>query len=312
MPRCVSLYQLSLSGFSNLRCALSFHQPTEQAETVPNGTLIQRWDYLTLCTPSVPRPSALLPLRQQSDDLADAVVDYLDLKHGQDALAAIEAELAKSEPESCVRDFWADVNRDPPAGVSAYVDKDGGAEKSQSLKGRPEEAMSRNDRFGEGGRREPSLEEGQAVFWRYSGGIFTALMHFSLAGELQTRTVEVVVELTLGLRPVSSPSPIYLVSAHRIVSSLFAGGFSSPNLSAVMRSTGYLTSSSRDATYRRLVETTLLVLDAMSDMRVGEGKGWKSAVRVRLLHAMVRRKIKQGKGRIEYSYEEAGVPINQV
>lgn len=79
-----------------------------------------------------------------------------------------------------------------------------------------------------------------------------------------------------------------------------------------MRSTGYLTSSSRDATYRRLVETTLFVLDAMSDMRVGEGKGWKSAVRVRLLHAMVRRKIKQGKGRIEYSYEEAGVPINQV
>lgn len=50
----------------------------------------------------------------------------------------------------------------------------------------------------------------------------------------------------------------------------------------------------------------------MTDMRVGEGKGWKSAVRVRLLHAMVRRKIAQGKGRVAYDYEAAGLPINQV
>lgn len=111
-------------------------------------------------------------------------MEYLDLKHGQDALAAIEVELAKPEPERCVRDFWADVNREPPAGVSAYVDEVGVDEKMESSRGRPEEAMRRNDRFGEGDRREPSLEEGQAVFWRYSGGIFTALMHFSLAGKL--------------------------------------------------------------------------------------------------------------------------------
>ena len=80
-----------------------------------------------------------------------------------------------------------------------------------------------------------------------------------------------------------------------------------------MKSTGYLTSNSRDATYRRLIETTLFVLDAMSDMRVGEGKGWESAIRVRLLHAAVRRKIRQGvdNGRLPYSYAECGIPINQ-
>lgn len=30
---------------------------------------------------------------------------------------------------------------------------------------------------------EPTLAEGQRVFWKYSGPIFTALMHFSLAGK---------------------------------------------------------------------------------------------------------------------------------
>lgn len=47
-------------------------------------------------------------------------------------------------------------------------------------------------------------------------------------------------------------------------------------------------------------------------MRVGEGKGWQSAVRVRLLHATVRRKIaKAVGGHLKYSYEESGIPINQ-
>lgn len=58
------------------------------------------------------------------------------------------------------------------------------------------------------------------MFWRYSGQIFTALMHFSLAG-----------------------------------------GFSAPGLAAVMRETNYLTSDAREATYKRLLETTLFVLD---------------------------------------------------
>ena len=155
--------------------------PLDAAETVPEGALIQRWDYITL-NEGIPRPSELLPLRSVSDDLADAVVEFLDLKAGQDALAAIRLELHKEQPDPCVAEFWRDVNRDPPEGVSGFAEF---VNKKPVLeeKGRPEAAMKRNERLGRDGR-SPSLEEGQAVFWRYSGGIFNALMHFSLAGEL--------------------------------------------------------------------------------------------------------------------------------
>jgi hypothetical protein len=91
-----------------------------------------------------------------------------------------------------------------------------------------------------------------------------------------------------------------------------AGGFSSPALSSVMRETNYLTSDAREATYKRLLETTLFVLDSMSDMQPVTGRGWRSAFRVRLLHAQVRRRIAKGKGRYNvYDAEKDGVPINQ-
>lgn len=108
------------------------------------------------------------------------------------------------------------------------------------------------------------------------------------------------------------------------------GGFSSPNLSAVMNETGYLTSAYTDATYKRLLETTLFVLDvrdhmlppalrahpcvaqAMRDMRPGEGRGWRSCVRVRLLHAQVRRRIRLKQGKLKtYDVGVSGIPINQ-
>ncbi|KAM0754339.1 hypothetical protein T439DRAFT_309154 [Meredithblackwellia eburnea MCA 4105] len=92
-----------------------------------------------------------------------------------------------------------------------------------------------------------------------------------------------------------------------------AGGFSSPNLSGVLRETGYLTSASKDATYKRLLETTIFVIDAMKDLTPVTGRGFKSALRVRLLHAQVRRKILLGKGREKcYDSETWGLPINQV
>lgn len=50
----------------------------------------------------------------------------------------------------------------------------------------------------------------------------------------------------------------------------------------------------------------------MSDMQPLTGRGWKSAVRVRLLHAQVRVRIARGKGRLNtYDIERDGVPINQ-
>lgn len=79
-----------------------------------------------------------------------------------------------------------------------------------------------------------------------------------------------------------------------------------------MVETGYLTSSRLDATHKRLLETTLHVLDSMADMTPGTGRGWRSTIRVRLLHAQVRRKIRTKKGRLnEYDEKEMGIPINQ-
>lgn len=47
-------------------------------------------------------------------------------------------------------------------------------------------------------------------------------------------------------------------------------------------------------------------------MEIGTSRGWKSAVRVRILHAQVRKRIREGKGR-EGTYDQLlmGVPINQ-
>lgn len=81
---------------------------------------------------------------------------------------------------------------------------------------------------------------------------------------------------------------------------------------AVLHETGYLTSPSRDATFRRLIETTQALIDFMGDMTPITGKGWKSAVRVRMLHSQVRLRILDGKSRLKtYSVERDGIPINQ-
>ncbi|KAL8276559.1 hypothetical protein RQP46_011049 [Phenoliferia psychrophenolica] len=190
------------------------------------------------------------PVQSYADLLADNAIAALasqgTLGFGVDLLKAVK-DAAEGGDESC-RAFWEQAIEGPEMGR-------GGKE-------------GREDRIAEEWKM---IREGQDVFWRYSTQIFSALMHFSLAG-----------------------------------------GFSSPNLSAVLRETGYLTSSSRDATYKRLLETTLFVIDAMKDLTPETGRGWQSALRVRLLHAQVRHKILHGKGR-EKTYDVAinGVPINQ-
>jgi hypothetical protein len=89
-------------------------------------------------------------------------------------------------------------------------------------------------------------------------------------------------------------------------------GFASARIMSVLHETGYLTSPSRDATYRRLMETTQALVDFMADMTPITGKGWKSAVRVRMLHSQVRLRILGGKSKLRtYSVETDGIPINQ-
>ncbi|GAA5852670.1 hypothetical protein JCM8547_002584 [Rhodosporidiobolus lusitaniae] len=242
-------------------------------EATPYGTVLRRWDYVAAWDDGrVLKPSQIAPLRQQSDDLADAVVEALDLAGkgaGRDGLKACEEYLEQEKREmgdeewegrkqdDPVAKLWEEMASLPPG----VLDASGGGKEKRFT---PLEAF-------EDAPADISLAEGQRVFWKYSSSIFTALMHFSLAG-----------------------------------------GFSSPKLSAVMRETNYLTSDAREATYKRLLETTLFVLDAMSDMRPISGRGWRSTFRVRLLHAQVRRRIARGKGKYNmYDVAVDGVPINQ-
>lgn len=247
---------------------------TDAIEDAPVGSTLHVFDYLLHVTPRTIKPSQFQPLRHASDPLADALVDFLELRPGQDSLAALQVELGKGQAaDASAVDFWAAVDCEPPANATALPPLRAAAGAATDAKTpSPRPATDFVPPLTGGNRHAPpSLSEGQAVFWRYSGPIFGALMHFSLAG-----------------------------------------GFSAPKLGAAMNETGYLTSEKREATYKRLLETTLMVLDCMSDMRVGEGRGWRSCVRVRLLHAMVRRRIRIGKGKLNiYDTEGMGIPINQ-
>ena len=269
-----------------------------ETENVTSGTHVRRWDYVTEVDEDLLPPSKLKHLRHRSDKLADDVVEYLNLKPGVDSLRAIEEHLASTtEPKSrAVVDFWAAVNMEPPREVSAFSTVLGDGDKKERAieECTPGEAMEKND-----GKAAATLANGQAVFWRYSSSIFGALLHFSLAGTSTFAHSQLF-------------SFFWRFPERDADGVLIVGGFTSPNLSAVMQETNYLTSDSLNATYYRLLETSLFVGDAMRDMRIGSGKGWRSAIRVRLLHAQVRLRIKSKRGKFNvYDEEVSGIPINQ-
>ncbi|KAG7098861.1 hypothetical protein E1B28_000764 [Marasmius oreades] len=89
-----------------------------------------------------------------------------------------------------------------------------------------------------------------------------------------------------------------------------AGGFASPRIVRTLEAVSYLvpspekklSSASKDRTYRRLLETFQFVLDVMkcfapeSDLDgathiLPGGEGWKSIIRVRMLHGIARARV---------------------
>jgi hypothetical protein len=93
------------------------------------------------------------------------------------------------------------------------------------------------------------------------------------------------------------------------------GGFSSPKISKVLDSTGYLTRSTRE-TWRRLLETLQMIVDVICEddttLEIG-GKGWISVLKIRFLHSKVRLHLMNGQksGDIPWDYVTYGIPINQ-
>ena len=89
------------------------------------------------------------------------------------------------------------------------------------------------------------------------------------------------------------------------------GGFSAPNIVAVLEGTGYLTKQDSDTTWYRLMETFDLVAQSMaSDTALQPGQpGWVATLQVRLIHSRVRRRLRPHWSAATTARE--GLPINQ-
>ncbi|BGP23550.1 transmembrane protein [Rhodotorula toruloides] len=255
----------------------SHPDPSSFIESLAPGSVLHHFDFIARYdTQTSFRPSEIEPLRRESDELADRAVEVLGLVDvkgmGRDALVAIEEYLREKERRG---ESWKKECEDDPVW-------------------RLWEEMAREPPEGVHGYRSSS------------------------DGKQDRRTTPLdPFEQRRGSAPtLAEGQAVFWKYSAQIYSSLahfsLAGGFSAPKLASVMRETNYLTSDMRDATHKRLLETSLFVLDAMTDMTTGSGRGWRSAFRVRMLHAQVRRRIATGKGRHnEYNEAEAGVPINQ-
>ncbi|CAE6441146.1 unnamed protein product [Rhizoctonia solani] len=152
---------------------------------------------------------------------------------------------------------------------------------------------------------DDQIRRGQAFFYAYSSPILAGLMHFSLAGGFASARITRVLHTVSYLVPGKSNK---------------AGEYS-------------ITPATSDRTFKRLLETLQMVLDAMGgntslvereskalrpgvhELAPGE-EGWRSVVRVRLLHGVARRRImervRHPDGDIPgYDFNVDGYPINQ-
>ncbi|ETS59903.1 hypothetical protein PaG_05873 [Moesziomyces aphidis] len=185
------------------------------------------------------------------------------------------------------------------------------------------------------------IRRGQDVFYRYAGPILTVLLHFSLAGGFASPRITEVLKQTAYLVPSSASVP-----GQDMPKSASASLPTIEDLRRVFK----VDKERADRTWDRLLETTQFVLDVMehadslhppsspaatparattssedqaasSSSPESGGDGWQSAVRVRLLHANVRRRVlkmaerrkasSSPGGQAIYDVEKNGMPINQ-
>ncbi|SPO26861.1 uncharacterized protein UTRI_04175_B [Ustilago trichophora] len=187
------------------------------------------------------------------------------------------------------------------------------------------------------------LRHGQDVFYRYAGPMLTVLLHFSLAGGFASPRITEVLKQTAYLVP---------SAAGRGKDPKSSESSALPTIED-LKNMFNVDKPRADRTWNRLLETTQFVLDvvenagslhppsfnvtpfasptsASTTQKAGYappappengGQGWQSAVRVRLLHANVRRRVLKlaqrqsndtlGPNKMVYDLEKNGVPINQ-
>ena len=236
------------------------------------GAIVRKFGYAFRMTPAHMTPAQLTPLRFEGDPLADDALDALVRARADESAAAASGG-------------GGPVARLPVDALEAL--------RALRDRGEPDPAVAR---FWATVGAVPAwvdravLERGQRVFACHAAGAGVALLHLSLAG-----------------------------------------GFSAPLINHVLRSTRYLNAGEAGArarvcnpaaeraarrrarvkVNRRLSETLQMIVDCMHGggaVYPPAGKGFESALRVRLLHARVRRRL-----RAMARWDEArwGCPINQ-
>jgi len=141
--------------FSEDRLVLGTVDAVENAQ---KGQILQRWGYCMEADEKIIRPQQLERLRFEGDELADQVVHALELKPGNDNLKKIEQYLSNTPEEQrnpSVVQFWEEMNAVPPFHTKS--------DKFDKELFTPQATMKANNRLA-----QPSVTEGQAVYWRYS------------------------------------------------------------------------------------------------------------------------------------------------
>uniref|UniRef100_V5E3X5 ER-bound oxygenase mpaB/mpaB'/Rubber oxygenase catalytic domain-containing protein n=2 Tax=Kalmanozyma brasiliensis (strain GHG001) TaxID=1365824 RepID=V5E3X5_KALBG len=270
------------------------------------------------------------------------------------------ADDASEEERTACREFWEGIDRRPPPGAGAlgldwYISRYGsdivhGLEHwpryPSTAQNEPDalfpiwtpqtsDNIETHDESAEQEAEAEVLRRGQDVFYRYAGPMLTVLLHFSLAGGFASPRITEVLKQTAYLVPTAG-------AAHKSSGKNSKSTRTSalPTVEELSK-TFNVDKARADRTWSRLLETTQFVLDVVE--KAGSlrppslaekaspssgcaspdsgGEGWQSAVRVRLLHTIVRRRVLKlvdkrrndpsDVGGAVYDVEKNGVPINQ-
>ncbi|KZO91054.1 hypothetical protein CALVIDRAFT_522046 [Calocera viscosa TUFC12733] len=253
-----------------------------QTQTLRNGDIVEILDRIFEWDDDCVTADTLESWRSRGDDMCDAALDFMFpspfSSAGVDLLAALESKTSgEDEMAGPACSFLQAARVAIPASIAAPSDQ---------------------------------ILRAQAFFWSNTVPIMTSLLHFSLAGGFASPRISRVLNLSSYLIPPSAKAGKPVDEA--------------------------ITKSSNDRTFGRLSETGQFMLEVMGappptlvhspasslagtanekayeHCMLPDAEGWKSSVRVRMLHATVRRRIlSRAAQNGEYEVSRDGLPVNQ-